>query len=541
MADKILAQLKKMGAQFLEWWKKFARRQQIVIISVAVGVILALIILVNVLNRPKYTFLISADTSSAGAEVRDILDDAGVPFRVSDDGRTFYVKKGHEANANLALGSEGYETDEYADLNSVLSGGFSTTEADKQKKYVKYLSDRIKRDLKVFDFVKDATVILDVPQDDGTLIARNLEASAAITLTLRDDISIDTAQRVAKFVATALGNSSTEKITIMDSTGTLYFAGADDTTIAGAANSQVSVMSQINNMVRAEVTNVLVGMGEFGSISVAPRMQVDFSTGEESSHRYESQLGDDSSESIMSEKTEYNAESNSGEGGVPGTTNNTDDTSYVIGSGGEQSSTESEVNYKYLPDEYMSHYSIPAGRIDVKNSSIAITTVKYNVIKEADAKRKGLLDDVSWEDYKILNSGKEKLTIDEDWKNTVSMATGIPIDKISFVAYMENWFVDREGFSVKTTDVVTIILILLILGLLGFVLIRSMKSLKQQEQEEELSVESLLQSTQETPIENIEVEEKSDARRSIEKFVEENPDAVANLLRNWLNEDWGAL
>ena len=29
------------------------------------------------------------------------------------------------------------------------------------------------------------------------------------------------------------------------------------------------------------------------------------------------------------------------------------------------------------------------------------------------------------------------------------------------------------------------------------------------------------------------------ARKLIEKFVDENPEAAANLLRNWLNEDWG--
>jgi flagellar M-ring protein FliF len=34
------------------------------------------------------------------------------------------------------------------------------------------------------------------------------------------------------------------------------------------------------------------------------------------------------------------------------------------------------------------------------------------------------------------------------------------------------------------------------------------------------------------------VEEKSEARRIVEKFVEDNPELAANLLRNWLNEDW---
>ena len=59
------------------------------------------------------------------------------------------------------------------------------------------------------------------------------------------------------------------------------------------------------------------------------------------------------------------------------------------------------------------------------------------------------------------------------------------------------------------------------------------------EEEEEISVEDLLQSTQQEELENIELEQKSEARKLIESFVEENPEAVATLLRNWLDEDWG--
>ena len=55
----------------------------------------------------------------------------------------------------------------------------------------------------------------------------------------------------------------------------------------------------------------------------------------------------------------------------------------------------------------------------------------------------------------------------------------------------------------------------------------------------ELSVEDMLQSTPPEPeVENIDVETKSDTRKLVEKFVDENPEAAANLLRNWLNEDW---
>ena len=87
----------------------------------------------------------------------------------------------------------------------------------------------------------------------------------------------------------------------------------------------------------------------------------------------------------------------------------------------------------------------------------------------------------------------------------------------------------------------SIVMIILILALLAFVILRSMGSRKKNavEEEQELSVEEMLQSTPpESEVNDIDVETKSDTRKMVEKFVDENPEAAANLLRNWLNEDW---
>ena len=63
------------------------------------------------------------------------------------------------------------------------------------------------------------------------------------------------------------------------------------------------------------------------------------------------------------------------------------------------------------------------------------------------------------------------------------------------------------------------------------------------EMEPELSVEDLLATTRENEpnLDEIELEDKSDTLLMIEKFVDENPEAVALLLRNWINDDWGAM
>ena len=37
---------------------------------------------------------------------------------------------------------------------------------------------------------------------------------------------------------------------------------------------------------------------------------------------------------------------------------------------------------------------------------------------------------------------------------------------------------------------------------------------------------------------DINIEEQSELKKQIDKFAKENPDAVAQLLRNWIADDW---
>ena len=79
---------------------------------------------------------------------------------------------------------------------------------------------------------------------------------------------------------------------------------------------------------------------------------------------------------------------------------------------------------------------------------------------------------------------------------------------------------------------------MLIIALLAFVVFRSTRPVVVEEIEPETSVEDLIASTN-VPLEDIEYEEGSEALKAINKFVDENPEAVANLLRNWLSDEWG--
>ena len=259
---------------------------------------------------------------------------------------------------------------------------------------------------------------------------------------------------------------------------------------------------------------------------------------EQTEHKYTQ--ADENGTNVLSHEDTYESTGVGAVEGVPGTDSNGEENTYVIEDDDRSQYSVNEESRDYLPSETIITTTIPSGAIKYDKSSIAITASHYVIYKEAEVREQGLLDGITFKEFKLANSEMVKKTVDEEMVQLVANATGIPVANISIIAYDVPIFQEEEGNGLEATDIAQIVLIVLILALLGFVVFSTLKKDKKEEpQEEELSVENLLQTTQEvSSVEDIDVETKSDIRLMVEKFVDENPDAAALLLRNWLNEDW---
>ena len=532
----MVEKLKELWAKVLEWWNRFTAKQKTAIIGVAAAVIFAFAILIWVFSQPTFVELGRYDTTAEAAEVVELLKGADIEYQTSTDGLQVMVKEEDKPTAALALGAAGFSTTTMT-IDDVTSGGFSTTESDKQKRYVALKQSELKNIIESMPAVKMAWVQLSVPEQDGTLIATTQETSAAIFLELQGDFTEENAAYVARAVATSLGNTTTNNITVLDMGGRLLFSGSSEISVGGLASSQLTARQQQENQVINSVKRVIYGTGQFNSVEVACNLDIDFSSTSSTSQTYDAPEG--RTEGMLSEETIYQAESTGNDGGIPGTDTNGDDaTTYQWQDYSNSSSTESEEYRKYLPNSYTESSETPPGKINFDKSSATITAVNYKVIKEEDAKNQGLLEGITWDEYKAANSEPQKMVVDEEFYSAVATATGMNVDNITIMAYSRNEFIDKDN-SMLVTDIVSVVLIVLILLLLGFVVYRSMQTKQELAPEEELSLESLLQSKPESELEDISLENKSETRLMIEKFVDENPEAAANLLRNWLNEDWG--
>lgn len=534
----MVEKLKQIPQKIMDWWNKFEPKQKTIIVSVAAGVIVALAILVTVLTRPVYEVIVTCDSTKEASQIIDLFEgaDPQIQYKTSTDGYQISVLKSQVGQANLLLGANDIPTKTY-DLSNVTGGGLSSTESDKQRSYKLYLESQMENHIEGLANVKSATVQLDIPQNDGTLLSKNEQSSAAIMIEPDGEFTAENAENVAKFVKTALGNETIANITIIDNEGNLLFSGDEDYSITGSATGQQAVKQNAEAILQNQIKKVLLGTNEFDLIEVSSNLELDFAVVEETEHLY--YPADDQSQGVLSSEDIYNSEATGGTAGVPGTDSNGEDgTTYVIQDSETSSSTVSEESRKYLPNEKITMTTIPAGLIKYSNSSASIAAIKYKTLKEEDAKTQGLLDGITWEEYKLANQTRTKIEVDESLVSLVSNASGIPAESITIVAYEEPLFIDKEGTAIEISDIIQIVLIVAILALLAFVIIRGMKSDEPQEVEEELSVEDLLQSGPQTEVDTIEVETKSETRKIVEKFVEENPEAAASLLRNWLNEDW---
>lgn len=409
----------------MAWWNRFTAKQKTLLICGMAVVIVALVAVVTMLTKPQYVLLRECETAAEAAEVKELLDGEEMKYTVSEDALTFRILRDQQADARMLLGTSNIQAVGYG-IDQVTEGSFSTTEADKQKKNVVYLEKYLANDmLERFSAIKTARVKLSIPENDGTLLATEEESHAWVLLELKDEFSTESAAGLARAIATAIGNETTDHIVIQDIEGNTLFTAEDDYSVTGAANAQLSVKAEAEKLVIREVRKVLLGTKQFDNVEVATNLALDFSSTKSTSHKYSAPEG--RTEGMIAQEKIFSAENESTVAGIPGTDSNDsdDDSTYVLPDNGGGNSSQSEESRDYLPDEEITEKTTPAGAIDYGKSSLMASMVQYNIIREEDAETRGDLAGVSWEEYKLANAGRTRIEVEEDLVGAVANATGI--------------------------------------------------------------------------------------------------------------------
>lgn len=521
---------------------KYTLKQKI-IVGVLIGAIAIAIVLVSYFaTRPVYVQLAKIEDAKMASEIIQALETEGIPnrYKATDAATVIEVEQEYLSDATLLIESSDALSSGMT-WEEALDNDMSTTTSEKRTKTTLALQTSLRKALLQYEGIQDASVLISVPEEDYTVLAEAKETSVAVTLTLSQDakIGVGTANAMALFLANAVGNSSTDNIVIIDTAGNKLFSGLDDSGLGGQIESAAEYKLKLQNQIANDVETVLLKCGysdvEIGSSNIV------FNMDKVTELYTEYSVSENMEQGYYSSTYNYKSVGNQSSGGIPGTDSNDDDTDTMIQSDGASNTTVTLDKADYLPNERQTNSEFEVGAVKPAESSMAIVLTTYNIIHEESLREQGLLDEISFEEYCEANSIKTEVEVPENIVDLVRQTTGIAANNIAISAYTMPMFeAEEETEGVSAQNILMIVLAVLIVALLVFVVIKGTTPMEVTELEPELSVEELLTATKDNqPLEDIEFNEKSEARALIEKFVDEKPDAVAQLLRNWINEDWG--
>ncbi len=524
--------------RFLEFWNKYTSKQKTMIISVGAGVVFALAFLIYIFGQTKYETLTTFESTKDASEATGYLKDAGIAYDVTSDALTIKVDSNKVAEARLVLGQNGLGNSSSDPYEGLFDTGFTTTSSQWNLQAKISLQKEIMESIKTIEGVKEAVVSINVPDSSNSIYKSEEQSYASIMLTTTTDFSENSVESIASYVANRLACSNTDNIRIMNQTGKLLFAG--NSGINSATNSSFTIKDIVVNDMEASIRRLIINSGVYNDAEVVANLDINLDEIEVLKTEYYS--NDEDETGPLDSKYTYSANNSDGVGGVVGTDANGEEiVDYNIY---DDNSAESEVTVNRM--EYSTSSEVTStkkaiGTINKDNSSVAIILSKYVYYDEAVMKKNGELAGTTFEKFQAEHSEKTPIEVSADIYSIVQMATGISSSSgITIVAYEIPVFYPKETTSVtNVVNILPLVLAVLIIALLIFVVVKGMKPVEEVELEPELSVEALLATTKENQtLDDIEFSEKSATRQQIEKFVDENPSAVAQLLRNWLNDEW---
>ncbi len=544
--------LKRVQDQFATFWNKYSSKQKTAIVGVCAGVIFAFALLTYILSRPEYETLSQTSDMEVADGIINELNENEIGYRNSVDNGVMFieVEKQDVADATILLeGSGQYRAT--MTWSEALDTGIATTSEEKRQRNLLAQQASLAESLERYEGVREATVFVDKPRDEYSLWAEKENASVAVQLDLDGsaEVGSNVANAMALYLARAVGATDTSGITITTQTGDLLFSGSQEEGLGGSVNTTEEFRSRLRAQIGNNLQTIMVKNGFDDVVAATDNVVLNMDQVEILREEYSAPEGRE--EGMRSNDYHYINTNNSGSpGGIPGTDSNSEETDYMIEDGTAASGETEVTKNTYLPNKVVTNIKQEMGAIDTEASSISIVATRYQVISEETLEANGSLANMSFDEYVEANSQPLPLALPtpednrtmDDYVDLVANATGVSPNRITIMAQTLNKFQPSapEASVFTVYNILMFLLAALIIAMMIFVVFRSTAPVEITEVEPELSIEQLLATTKENQsLEDIEFSEKSEARRMIEKFVDENPDAVAQLLRNWLNEDWG--
>ncbi|OGB06690.1 MAG: flagellar M-ring protein FliF [Burkholderiales bacterium RIFCSPHIGHO2_12_FULL_65_48] len=300
-------------------------RAQRMRLGVGAALLVAVAIAAIVLGRqPDYRVLFANLNDKDGGAIVAQLSQMNVPYKHADGGGAILIPADRVHDVRLRLATQGLPKGSVAGFELMESSKFGMTQFQERLNFQRGLEGELTRSIQALSSVQGARVHLALPNQNG-FFREQQKPSASVLVSLHPGRILDRAQLagIVHLVASSVPELSPSAVSVLDDTGKLLSQSPDTAAGNGVDAQQLLYVQQIEQQYTRRILDILEPVVGRDNVKAQVTAEVDFTQTESTSEQHRPNLATDAS-AIRSQQV---VESTGPQGnplptGVPGATTN---------------------------------------------------------------------------------------------------------------------------------------------------------------------------------------------------------------------------
>ncbi len=271
-------------------WSELTTPQRVVV-GAFVGVsVIVVAVVASVATKPKMATLYSDLETEDAASIVERLEEQHVDYSVEDEGKTIKVDQTEVDEVRMAMAMEGLPAGSGVGFEIFDNSSFGLTQFTEKLNYQRALQGELTRTISKINSVLDARVHLAIPEDK-VFASEQQPATASVVLRLREKAPLTDEQvaGIVHLVASAVEGLKPKNVTIIDTKGNVLSEGFTDgdAPMGLLTNKQSKMKTEYENKIAQEVQSMLARIvGPEGAV-VRVNADMDFDKKSWTSQSYE--------------------------------------------------------------------------------------------------------------------------------------------------------------------------------------------------------------------------------------------------------------
>lgn len=275
-------------------------------------------------RQSEWRVLYSNLADRDGGAVIAQLSTMNIPYKYTEGGGAILVPADRVHDLRLKLASLGLPKGSVNGFEMMESNRFGMTQFQERLTFQRGLEGELTRSIQALSSVQSARVHLALPNQNG-FFREQQKPSASVLLSLHPGYSLDRTQLagIVHLVASSVPEMDTKAVSVLDDTGKLLSTPPDGPGNNGADAEQLKFAQQIEQLYSRRILDILEPVVGKDNVKAQVTAELDFSQTESTTESHKPNQTPDSS-AVRSQQT---VESTNGSGaavpaGVPGATTN---------------------------------------------------------------------------------------------------------------------------------------------------------------------------------------------------------------------------